>query len=75
MFVHDLTPLCPDPNSEVTSPSEVDDNESLAHEAASTEAICLSAGMSVCADEVSQTGALENDERAGTISPGQYSRP
>ena len=31
--------------------------------------------MSVSADEVSQTGALENDGQAGTISPGQYSRP
>ena len=70
LFVHDLTPLCPDSNGVVTSPSKVDDNDSLAHEAASTETVRLSAGMTVSADEISQTGALENDGQAGTISPG-----
>ena len=54
-FVHDPTPLCLDSNSEVTSPSVLDDNDSLAQEAARTETACLSAGMLVSADEVSQT--------------------
>ena len=52
-FVHDPTPLCPDSNSEVTSPSVLDDNDSMAHEAASTKTVCLSAEMLVRADEVS----------------------
>ena len=57
------------------SPSVLDGNDNPAHEAASTETACLSAGMSVSADDVSQTGALERDGRAETISPGQYTRP
>ena len=74
-FVYDPTPLCPDSACEATSPSVLDDNVSLAHEAASTETVCLSAGMLVNADEVSRTGALDKDRRNESISPGQYSRP
>jgi hypothetical protein len=74
-FVHDPTPLCPDSACEATSPSVLVDNVSLAHETASTETVCLSAGTLVSADEVSQTVALDKDRRAETISPGQYSRP
>ena len=44
LFVHDPMPLCPDSNSEVTSPSVLVDTVSLAHETASTETVCLSAG-------------------------------
>ena len=53
----------------------MDDNDGPVHEAASTDTVCLSAGMLVSADEVSQTVALDKDKRAETISPGQYSRP
>jgi hypothetical protein len=67
--------LCPDSNSVATSSSEVNDNDSLAHEAASTEAICPCAGMSVSADETSQIREIAADTRTETISPGQFSRP
>ena len=73
-FAHEPDPLYPTVDGDAKERAP-DDNDGLAYEAASTEAIRLCAGMSVSADEVSQTGALENDGQAGTISPGQYFRP
>ena len=74
-FIHDPMPLCPVSACEVTSPSVLDDKDGLVHEAASTDTVYLSAGMLVSAAEVSQTGAVEEDKRAESISPDQFSRP
>ena len=51
----------------------IDDNDGAAHEAASTETVCLSAGMLVSADEVSQTDVVEKDKRAETVSRSIFS--
>ena len=41
-FIHDPMPLCPVSACEVMSPSVLNDNDGPAHEAASTETVCLS---------------------------------
>jgi hypothetical protein len=73
-FAHEPDPLNPSVDGDAKERAP-DDNEGLTYEGANTEAICLCAGMSISADEVSQTGALENDGQAEMISPGQFSRP
>ena len=59
-FAHEPDPLylTVDGDAKERAP---DVKDSLAHEAASTETVCLSAGRTVSANGVSQTGALEED--------------
>jgi hypothetical protein len=71
-FAHEPNPLYPATDGDART---LEDNDSLAHEAPNTEAIRLSAQMSVSADEISLTSEIVADIRAETTSPGQFSRP
>ena len=71
-FAHEPDPLYPAVDGDAKERA-LEDNDSLAHEAANTEAICLSVGMSISADEVLQISENAADIKVGNVFAGLVS--